>query len=143
MRRQNHGGTSISKRDVTKQRIRLGAVAVIAASSGRRAVDGVTATQTGPVQLDAVGAMHDAVKNGVTDSWIAHQFVPTLDGKLAGHQQGAFLVSVVDNLQHVAPLLDSQRFEPPVIDDDESSTLQARQQTRPSAFATSCGAFDK
>jgi hypothetical protein len=50
--------------------------------------------QTRPLQLDAVGAMHDAIQNGIADRWVGDEFVPAGHGDLAGDQQRALLVAV-------------------------------------------------
>jgi hypothetical protein len=57
-----------------------------------------------------MGAMNDAVQNGIADGRIADEFVPAGYRDLAGHQQGSFLVAVFDDLQQVAALLAGQRL---------------------------------
>src|SRR5712692_999152 len=46
-----------------------------------------TAAQGGALELDAVGAMEDAVDDGVGQSRIADYLVPSVDRDLAGDQQ--------------------------------------------------------
>src|SRR5271167_3103421 len=99
-------------------------------------IDGVTLAQTRPRQLDAVGAVHDAVHNGVADRRVGDEFVPALYGNLAGHQQRTFLVTVLDDLQHVAPLLGGQRLRTPVVDDQQPGALQCCQHAWQPALAT-------
>lgn len=53
------------------------------------------------IEIDAVGVMDQAVKDGVGVGWIAHQRVPLIDGKLAGDDGGAAAVAVLDDLQQV------------------------------------------
>ena len=43
--------------------------------------------QAGPLELDAVRAMNDAVENGIPERGITHQFVPAIHRNLAGYQQ--------------------------------------------------------
>src|SRR5664280_728400 len=81
----------------------------ITISLGRR-IDGVELAQTRPRKLDAGGAVHDAVHNGIADRRVGDEFVPALHGNLAGYQQRTLLVAVLDDLQHVAPLLGGQRL---------------------------------
>ena len=57
-----------------------------------------------------MGAVDDAVEDGIADRRIADQFVPARHGDLAGHQQRALLVPVIDDLQQISPLLGGQRF---------------------------------
>src|SRR5580700_11821821 len=77
-------------------------------------IDGVTLAQTRSRQLDAVGAVHDPVHDGVADRRVSDEFVPALHGNLVGHQQRTLLVTVFDDLQHVTPLLGGQRLRTPV-----------------------------
>ena len=76
-------------------------------------IDGVTLAQAGSLQLDAVGAVNDAVQDRVADRRIADEFVPARHGDLAGHQQRSLLVAVIDDLQQVAALLGGQRLRAP------------------------------
>ena len=81
-------------------------------SSGRRGAvalgwrtDAVALAQAGTLQLDAVGAMNDAIQNRIADRRVSDEFMPAAHGDLAGHQQRSLLVAVLDDLQQVAPLL--------------------------------------
>src|SRR5580692_3168305 len=76
-------------------------------------IDRVTLAQTRPLQLDAMGAVHDAIEDGIADRRVADQLVPARYGNLAGHQQRALLIPVIDDLQQVASLLGGQRFRTP------------------------------
>src|SRR5271156_7051032 len=87
-------------------------------------IDGGALAQTRSRQLDAVGAVDDAVHNGVADRRVGNEFVPALHGNLAGHQQRNLLVTVLDDLQHVAPLFGGQRLRTPVVDDQQPGALQ-------------------
>ena len=55
--------------------------------------------------VDAVGAMDDAVQDGVGERGIADHLVPAGDGELTGDDQRAGVVAVFDDLQQVALLL--------------------------------------
>jgi hypothetical protein len=90
--------------------------------------------QAGPLQFDAVGAMNDAIQQGVADRRIANEFMPPAHRNLAGEQQRTLLVSVVGGLQQIAPLLGGQRFRAPVVDDQQFGPLQHRQHPRQPAF---------
>ena len=70
-------------------------------------------------QFDAVGAVDEAVEDGVGQRGIAHGLVPAFDRHLAGDDQRATIVAVVDDLQQVAALLGGQRFGPPVVQDQQ------------------------
>jgi hypothetical protein len=95
--------------------------------------------QAGALQLEAVGTVDDTVQDGVAQSHVAHDLVPAGHGDLAGDQQRAPVVAVVDDLQQVAPLLRAQRLRPPVVDDQQPRALQRRQQPRQPALAAGGG----
>ena len=75
--------------------------------SGRQAIfvggmaGGVRFAQAGPLQLNAMRTMNDTVQNCIADRRISHQFMPAADRNLAGDQQRALLVPVINNLQQV------------------------------------------
>ena len=60
--------------------------------------------------------MDDTIEDGVCQSGISHEFVPAIDGKLAGYDQRAGVVAILDNFQQVALLLGQQWFRSPVIE---------------------------
>jgi hypothetical protein len=80
---------------VWNERISSGGGMVAAFS---RRTDGLPLVQAGSLQLDAVGAMDDAIQDRVTNGWIAHEFMPAPHGNLAGHQQRPLPVAVLDDL---------------------------------------------
>jgi len=56
-------------------------------------------------EIDAMGAMDDAVENGVAQGGIANHLVPAIDRDLAGDQQGSPVVAIVDDFEQIAALL--------------------------------------
>jgi len=70
-------------------------------------------------QLDAMGVVDDAIEDRVGQSWIADQVMPAVHWDLAGDQRGATSVAVLDDLQQVVALLGGERFEPPVVKDEQ------------------------
>ena len=52
--------------------------------------------------------MDDAIENGVGQSGISHEFVPAVDRKLAGDDQGTSVVAILDDLQQIALLFGQQ-----------------------------------
>src|SRR5580765_2589777 len=75
-------------------------------------------------QFDAIGVVDDPIEDGVGQGGIADEFVPAIDRKLAGDDQRAGVVAILDDLQQVALLL-GQRGSGP-----QSSRM--RRSTRPS-----------
>jgi hypothetical protein len=59
-----------------------------------------------------VGVVHDSVKHGIGDGWVADEVVPGFDGQLTGDDPGSSAVSVLNNLEDVPPLLVAERSEP-------------------------------
>ena len=51
-----------------------------------------------------MGVVDDAVEDGVGQGRIADQVVPSVDRDLAGDQRGAAAVTLLDDLQEIAPL---------------------------------------
>ena len=68
-------------------------------------------------QFDAVSIMHDAVQDGIGERWIAYDFIPAIHRNLAGDQDRATVVTVLDDLEQVAAAISVERFWPPYVDD--------------------------
>jgi hypothetical protein len=81
-----------------------------------------------------MGVVHESIQDGIRDGLIADQFVPVLDGELAGHDGGGASMPVVEDLQEITPLLGCERRQTPVIQDQE---LDARQRLEEAAVAPS------
>ena len=73
-----------------------------------------------------MGAVHNAVEDGIANRRIADEFVPARHGHLAGDQQRALLVAIIDDLQQIASLLGSERLRPPVVKDQQPGAFQRR-----------------
>ena len=104
---------------------------------------GLALAQARALQLDAMRAMNDAVEDGIAERGIADQFVPARHGDLAGDQQRAFLVAVLNDLQQVAPLLGTQRLRSPIVEDQQPGALQGGEQARQPALAAGGGELGK
>jgi hypothetical protein len=50
-------------------------------------------------ELDPVGVMDDSVEDGLGERREANHIVPAIDGNLAGDDEGAFVVSVLDDFE--------------------------------------------
>ena len=81
-----------------------------------------TSTQRWTFEIDAMGAVDDAVENGVGQGRIANHLVPASDRDLACDQQRSSVAAIVDDLEQVAALLRIERFRPPIIDDQEAGS---------------------
>ena len=59
--------------------------------------------------------MHEPVEDGIGVGGFADHFVPVLDGQLAGHQGGAALVAVLEDVQQIAALGRGEFRKSPVV----------------------------
>ena len=50
-------------------------------------------------QLDAIGVVDDAVEDGVSERGYPDQIVPAVDGNLAGDDERALVVTVLDDFE--------------------------------------------
>jgi hypothetical protein len=64
----------------------------------------------------------DAVKDSVGDGRLTDDVVPPLDGDLAGDEGCAVAVAFLDYPRQIAALVGPERFEAPVVE-DENLTL--------------------
>src|SRR5260370_6611236 len=85
-------------------------------------------------EVDAMGAMDDAVENGVGQRWIANDFMPAIDRDLAGDQQGSPVVAIIDDLEQIAALLGIERFRCTIVDDQQAGALERAPQARQPAL---------
>ena len=84
----------------------------------------MTFAQAWPFEFDAMGAVDDAVQDRIAEGGVADEIMPTIDGNLAGDQQGALLVAVIDDFEQIPALLGGERLRPPVIDDQQLCAFQ-------------------
>ena len=70
-----------------------------------------------------MGVMHQAVKDGISEGWVADDIVPFFYRKLTCDDGGFAVVAVVHNFHQVTALAGGHLFRPPVIEDqNEYST---------------------
>ena len=81
--------------------------------------------------------MDDAIENGVGQSGIADEFVPAIDRKLAGDDQRAGVVAILDDLQQIALLLGQQRFRSPIVEDEQVDAAELTHQLGVTTVTTS------
>ena len=95
------GAVSLTRLDVS-----LGGCIRQACGAGR-----LPLAHAGALQLETMGTVDDTVDDRIADRQISHDVMPASYGDLAGDQQRALVVAVVDDLQQVAPLLGGQRLQ--------------------------------
>src|SRR5271157_1720033 len=79
-------------------------------------------------QLDAIGVVDDAVEDGVGERWDADQIVPAVHGNLAGDDERAFVVAILDDFEQIARLIGRERFGSPVVQDEQFDARQGAQE---------------
>ena len=78
-------------------------------------------------------AVNDAVEDRVTG--VGNDLMPAIHRNLAGDQQRAAVVAVIDDLEQIAALLGPKRLRPPVVDDQQPDAFERGQEARQAALA--------
>src|ERR1700730_4199612 len=78
-------------------------------------------------EVDAVCVVDEALEYGVGDGGISDNFVPAVDGQLAGDDDRTSLISVLDDLEQIAALIGVERLWPPVIKNEQIETSDSAQ----------------
>ncbi len=75
-----------------------------------------------------MGAMEEAVEDGLRQGGVGHRGVPVVDGHLAGDQSRAQLRTVLHHFEQVTALLDRGRGEEEIVEDQELGTPERREE---------------
>ena len=86
-----------------------------------------------------MGVVNQAVQDGVGQGGIADHLVPVAHGQLAGHQRGAPLVAVLQDLQQIVALGLAQGLGAQIVQDDQIGTREAGQQLQVAPIAAGDG----
>src|SRR6267142_5597370 len=73
-------------------------------------------------EFNAVGVVDEAIEDCVGHGGVADDFVPAVDGQLAGDNDRASFISVLDNLKQITALVGVERLWPPVIKNEQIET---------------------
>ena len=68
------------------------------------------------MEFDPVRVVDDPVEDGVGQRRVADDLVPAVDRHLAGDDQRAGAVAILDDLQQIALLFGEQRFRAPIVE---------------------------
>ena len=63
--------------------------------------------------------MNDAVEDRVGKGGNADQIMPAVHGNLAGDDERAFVVAILDDFEQIARLIGRERFGSPVVQDEQ------------------------
>lgn len=88
-------------------------------------------------EFDPISVVDDTVEDGVGNCRYADQVVPAINGNLAGDDEGAGVVAVLDNFQEIARLVGIERFGPPVVEDQQFGAGDRAQQPAVTSVAMS------
>jgi len=80
-----------------------------------------------------MSVVDEPIEDSVGDGRVADQFVPVIDGKLASHDGRGASMPIVEDFEKVAPLVERERGQAPVVQDQE---LDARQHLEQAAVAS-------
>jgi hypothetical protein len=86
-------------------------------------------------EIDAVGVVDEAVKNGVCVSRIADNVVPPVDWELAGDDCRFSPVAFFEDFEEIMPCGGIERFETPVVKDEELHAPKRPQESGIAAIA--------
>ena len=78
-------------------------------------------------EFDAVGVVDEAIEDCVGDGGISDNFVPAIDGQLAGDDDRTSFISVLDDLEQIAALIGVERLRSPVIKNEQIETGDSTQ----------------
>src|SRR5271166_2588008 len=79
-------------------------------------------------QIDAIGVVNDAVEDGVGERGNADQVMPAVHGNLAGDDERAFVVAILDDFEQIARLVGRERFGSPIIQDEQFDAREGPQE---------------
>jgi hypothetical protein len=97
--------------------------------------DGTASAQGIAFELDPVSGVDDAVEDGVGKRRVADHLMPSTEGELAGDDQRASVVAIIDDLEEITPLLGIEGLGPPVVEDQQPGALAIKRGSRPSPRA--------
>jgi hypothetical protein len=86
-------------------------------------------------EIDAVCVVHDAIENGVGIGRIANQIVPFVDWDLAGDDSRSAAIAFFEDLEEIVARSGVERFEPPIVEDEQLHTAERTQDASITAIA--------
>ena len=87
---------------------------------------GAPAPQAVAVEFDAMGVVNQPIEDGVGISRVADEGVPFVDRNLAGEDGRATSVAFLEDFVKVTTGTGVERFEAPIVEDEELDAGEAR-----------------
>src|SRR5882724_2930277 len=97
---------------------------------------GASAPQAVAGEIDAVGVVNEPVEDGVGISRIANEGVPFVDGDLTGEDGRATPIAFLEDLVEVTTGAGVERFEAPIVEDEELDAGETAQDAGIAAVTT-------
>ena len=69
------------------------------------------------LEHDAIAVVHEPIEDGVGDGAIPEIGMPLVHGELTGHDGGASVVAIIEDLEQIAHRFIAERREAEVIDE--------------------------
>jgi len=86
-------------------------------------------------QFDPMGVVDEAIEDGVGIGRGADHFMPPGHRELAGNERRAMTIAVLEDFQQMVPGITIERFQPPVIEDEQVNAGRAFQTSGDAAIA--------
>jgi len=82
-----------------------------------------------------MGVVHEPVEDRVGVGWVADPLMPGRDGQLAGDDGGATAIAIPEDFEEIVAGLVVERFEPPVVEDQQLDAGKRVREPRLAAVA--------
>ena len=86
-------------------------------------------------QLDAVGVVNEAIKDGVGVGWIADHLMPGRYGELRGDDRRSAPIALFEDFEQVVAGAGVERFEPEVVENEQIGATKGFDEARMTAVA--------
>lgn len=89
----------------------------------------------GAIEFEPVSVVDNTIQYRIAESGLADNLMPSCHGELAGDQEGATAMAILDDLHEIAPLAGGEAIRSPVIEHEEIDLDQHAEQPREAAVA--------
>ena len=91
----------------------------------------------GAIEFEPVGIVNNTVQDRIAERGLADNFMPSGGRELAGDQDGATAIAILDDLHEIAPLAGGEAVRSPIIEHEKIDLDQHAEQPREAAVAMS------